>query len=266
MKMNRLTKLLMVIILGLPFLSSAQEKTHLGIYLGGSINWMNIDKSLYYDDSEPFTHTNTSTTHDTTYMVSYLTVNGAEVRPNCNIVIGGFFEYQIDNLLGLQFELLFNQQGYKLKGTVDQPNIADDSFETYNYTANTKMSNISAAVMVKIHALKNRFSVDLGVQPSYCFRMIKETERGILQKSVIYDNNSEFKPLNINALCGLTSYLGDNFFVSARFSYGLTNVINKKTPYIITEDNAANPTIKYSYKDAKSATNSVILTIGYRFN
>jgi len=264
MKMNKITKLLLVIALELPFVAFAQEKTHYGVYLGGNINWMNIDKSLYYDDSEPFTQMH-SIAGDTTYSVSYLTVNGAEVRPNGNFVIGGLFEYQIDDLLSLQFELLFNQQGYKLKGTVDQPNISDSGSTTYDYTANTKMSSISTAVMVKINALKNMLSVDLGVQPSFCFKMIKESERGISHKSIIYDSNNEFNPLNISLLGGLTGYLGDNFFVTARYCFGLTDLIKGKKPFLLAEEDATTPIVKYNYSEAKSTTNSIMLSIGYRF-
>ena len=264
MKMNKITKLLLVIAFGLPFVTFAQEKIHYGIYLGGNINWMNIDKSLYYDDSEPFTQMH-SVAGDTTFSVSYLAVNGAEVKPNGNFVIGGLFEYQIDDLLSLQFELLFNQQGYKLKGTVDQPNIGDSGSTTYNYTANTKMSSISAAVMVKVNALKNILSIDLGVQPGFCFKMIKETERGISHKSVIYDSGNEFNPLNISLLGGITGYIGDNLFVAARYCFGLTDIIKGKTPFLLSEEDNPIPTIKYRYSDAKSTTNSIMLSIGYKF-
>ena len=235
---------------------SAQEETHWGIFFGGSVNMMNIDKSFYYDDSEVDTRKLIGI--DTTYIVSYMPVNGASVKPNGGFVIGGFFEYKASEMVGLHFELLYNQYGYKLTGTVDKYNIGDENFVTYDYSSNLKMSNFSAALLVKIHAL-DFLSVDLGVQPSYCFRMIKESKRGIENRSTNYDSKNDYNPLNFSATGGLTGYWGD-VFISARYTLGFTDVLKVKHPYHLNDNNE----IKYNYSDAKSTTSSVQLTVGYR--
>ena len=158
----------------------------------------------------------------------------------------------------MQFEVLYNQYGYTLKGKVNQKDISDDDVITYNYKGSLKMSNISAAVLLKIQPIKY-LSVDLGVQPSYCFRVIKDGELGILRESTVYKSDKEYNPLNLSAIGGLTCYWGDVFF-SARYSLGFMDVMKTKEPYYLKEEKE----IKYLYKEAKSTTSAVQLTIGYR--
>ena len=243
---------------------SAQEEMHYGLFLGGSVNMMNIDKGFYYDDSKrptPIPIIN-PTSHDTIgYNVAFPVVDNASVKPSGGFVIGGFFEYKASKLFSLQFELLYNQYGYKLKGTVDQKDIADDEVITYDYKGNMKISNLSAAVLAKIQPVKY-LSIDLGVQPSYCFRMIKEGELGILRESTVYDSENEYNPLNLSAIGGLTCYWGDVFF-SARYSLGFMDIMKIKDPYYPT-GTEVNKEVKYLYKDAKSTTSAIQLTVGYR--
>ena len=239
---------------------TAQTKRY-GLFVGGSINMMNVDKSMYYDDSEPYTIMTYNQYQDTSYKVSYQPVDGASVKPNGSILFGGFFEYMASDMVGLQFELLYNQYGYKLKGTVDQKNIADDQVNTYDYESNLKMSNFTAAVLVKIQPIKY-LSIDLGVQPSYCFKMTKETQKGPFHKNHVYDSKNEYNTLNVGATGGFTAYWGDVFF-SARYTLGLVDVLQLKTPYNDTSE-GGDGVIKYTYDDVKSSTSSVQLTVGYR--
>ena len=259
--MNKKLVLLVCLLAIFGLKMSAQNEMHYGVFVGGSVNWMNIDKGFYYDDSKPITTMHISPSHDTTYTAAYAPVDNASVRPNGGFMIGGFFEYKASKMFSLQFELLYNQYGYKLKGTVDQKNISDDEVITYDYKGNLKMSNISASVLVKIQPIKY-LSVDLGVQPSYCFRMIKDGELGILRESTVYDSEKEYNPLNLSAIGGLTCYWGDVFF-SARYSLGFLDVLKTKTPYYPTGVDDVKE-IKYLYKDAKSTTSAVQLTVGYR--
>ena len=239
---------------------SAQEESHWGLFLGGSVNKMNIDKGFYYDDSRRPTPTPiiNPSSHDTTgYDAAFPIVSNASVKPNGGFIIGGFYEYKASDLIGLQFELLYNQYGYKLKGSVDQTDYHGE-ITTYDYKANMRISNFSAAVIVKIQPIKY-LSVDLGVQPSYCFRMIKDGELGILHESTVYDSDKEYNPLNLSALGGITYYWNKIFF-SARYSLGFMDVLKVKTPHYLKDEKE----VKYNYKDAKSTTSAVQLTVGYR--
>lgn len=239
---------------------SAQNDMHYGIFVGGSVNMMNIDKALYYDDSEVNT-TRQIVGEDTTYIVKYLPIEGASVNPCGGFVLGGYFGYDVSKTVGLQFELLFNQHGYNIKGVVNQKNILDDNYVAYDYSATLKMSNVSAAVLLNIKPLEY-FSVDLGVQPSYCFRMIKEGKRGIESISTNYSSDNDYNSLNISATGGLTGYYG-NFFLAARYTLGFVDVLKVKKPYYPIEE-GDNANIKYTYSDVKSTTSSVIITLGYK--
>lgn len=238
---------------------SAQDYQNYGLYIGGSVNWMNIDKSLYYDDSEAFTKLNPS---DTT-MVSayYLQVKDGVVKPNAGFVFGGFYEYQISDMLGLQFDLLINQYGYKLNGKVTQRNIFDNDSTTYNYKSSLKTTNIGAAVLLKIHPIEY-VSIDLGVHPTYCFRIIKDAQRDINRKTYTYKPKEEYNPLSVSAVIGATAYLGD-FFFSVRYTLGFTNILKSKHP-VLAYDNEQTSSVEYNYEDVKSTANSVMCTVGFR--
>ena len=240
---------------------SAQEKISYGIFAGGNINTMNISKSLYYDDSEVNTIPNVVHQDTVSYTVSYLPVYDASVKFIGGFVLGGFVEYELSDNLGLQMELLYNQYGYKLDGKVDKKNYSDDNYETYGYKGKMKLSNISAAFLLKYRAIPDHMTVDLGIQPSYCFRAIKEIERGIVHKDVVYNSDDEYTPLNFCITGGLTGYFFDNIVVSARYILGFTDVLKAKQPYIIDDDPYK---IRYRYSSAQSTVSSIQITVGYK--
>lgn len=256
--MKKIALLISAVIL-LSVSGLAQEGVHYGVFLGGSVNWMNIGNNLYYDDSE----VNTVTLPGGGYEVSYLTVNNAMVNPNYGFTIGGMFEYEANDWFGAQFDLLFNQYGYALEGQVSKKNIGDDEFITYKYNSSTMLSNFSAAIMAKFYFFEKQMSVDLGVQPSFCIRMIKETERGIIHKSVVYDSDKEFNPLNISGIAGITVNMLDNLFCTVRYNMGFMDLIKAKTPYLPSGVNEGDD-ILYKYDSATSKTHSVVITVGYK--
>ena len=262
--MNKKITLLFCLTVVFMLKLQAQYDSHYGLYFGCSINNMNISQNLYYDDSQPFT-SGAFDGHDTIYTTQYLSVNGASVKPNLGFVLGGFYEYEISRIVELQFNLLFNQYGYRLEGTVDEPSLTNDSITTYDFDSNTKMSNISAAVLVKFNIWKKDMSVELGIQPSYCFKAVKEIEKGtvLMQKSVVYDSQNDYNPFNVCGSIGLTWYYFDKFFLSARLNVGLLDVLKAKEPYIAPEEPNA---IKFRYSDTTSKTNSLLVTLGYRFD
>ena len=237
----------------------AQNRIHYGVYAGGSINMMGIGSEFYYDDSE----INTVLKPSGQYEMSYLPVNDAKVGANGGFTIGGLFEYQIDDIFSLQFELLFNQYGYKMKGNVEQHDLTDNNSVVYDYTASLKMSDISCAVMAKIYMIPDKLCFDLGVQPSFCFRDIKDVKRGINHKTVIYTANKDYNPLNFTALGGISYYFFDTLFLSARYLYGFTDILNTRRPYL-PEGAMTSDAMEFHYSEASSKTGSVIITLGFR--
>ena len=197
--------------------------------------------------------------------MAYLPIENARKKANTNIVIGGYYEYRLNDLLGLRFDLLYNGGGYSLKGDITKREIIDTTqYFVYNYSASTKASNISASVMASLHVLNDKMTVELGVQPSYCIQIIKEAEwtlnKSRINKSTIYEKTKEYNPFNFAIVGGLTGYITEHIFVSARYSLGMMDIFNAKKPYLSNEGK-----IKYLYDDVDSKTNSLLITLGYRF-
>ena len=236
----------------------AQDNMHFGVYAGGSVNNIGVGSEFYYDDSEINT-----VVKPTGCEVSYLDVKDARIHANGGFTIGGLFEYGVNDFFSLQVELLFNQYGYKMTGTVEQQDIADNSVQTYDYKANTIMSDFSGALIGKAYMCDNRISVDLGVQPSFCFRMIKDTERGISHKTVVYTSNKDYTPINLTALAGVTFYFFDNLFLSARYVHGFSDVLKTRKPYL-PEGSMSSDDMELHYTDAASKTVSMIFTLGFK--
>lgn len=256
--MKRILALLACIMTVFGMKLSAQE-TRYGIYIGGSANNITVGKDFYYDDSEVVTKTSIHN-GDTVYSASYRAINGAKVTPNAGLVIGGFMEYEINYLFGLQVHLLYNRYGYDLDGSINKQNMTDSDFTEYKYSSSLKMSNISAAFLFKINVFRKNMSVELGVQPSYCVKMTKDVEIGPLHKSLNYDSKNDYSAFNVCGSAGLTWYFLEDIFVSLRLNYGLINVLKTREPYIDTENQ-----VKFLYSDSKSTTNAVYITAGYKF-
>lgn len=247
----------------------AQDNNRYGIYFGAGINNMRIDSRMFVDDSQPYTINEITITADSNIInktnVAYLPIENARKKANTNIVIGGYYEYRFNDLLGLRFDLLYNGGGYSLKGDITKRDIIDTiQYFVYNYSASTKASNISASVMASLHVLNDKMTVELGVQPSYCIQIIKEAEwtlnKSRINKSTIYEKTKEYNPFNFAIVGGLTGYITEHIFVSARYSLGMVDIFNAKNPYLSNEGK-----IKYLYDDVDSKTNSLLITLGYRF-
>ena len=247
--------------------ANAQEKRNYGFYLGCGINWMSLDKSFFYDDSEVDVENEVFHLLDTvivnTISAQYLDVKDAKMSAAPSFMIGGFFEYQANNFFGLQFELMYNQYGYRLKGYVEREE-SDGDITKYDYKSTTKLNNISAAVLLKFHLLKDHLNIDFGVQPSLCLRNVKDAQRAINLKEIYYTPDTDFKPLNVSLVGGVTGCIGEHIIIGARYSYGLIDILFAKNAYL-NKDTDGTKTIKYSYSSAKSKTSSIQITVGYKF-
>lgn len=245
----------------------AQKKFNYGFYLGCGINWMKIDNSLYYDDSEVHVDVEKIVLPDTIIVnvlgARYLDVDNAKVNPTAGFMAGGFFELLVKETFGIQFDLMYNQYGYNLSGTVEKENSDESGSVVYGYNATTRFKNISLAVLAKIHVLNDHLSIDLGVQPSYCARAEKETHKSISLKSHSYSSGEDYKPFNLSLVGGVTGCIGSHLLVGARYNFGLLDLLYKKSAHYIEDTKE----IKYSYSGSpvESKTSSVQITVGYRF-
>jgi len=259
--MRRKVALIIAVLTVLTLKLSAQNDYRYGLYLGLGANTINATNSIYYDDSEVIT---SSVIHgyDTSYMTSYLPVGNASIKPIPTFTIGGFYEMPINDIVSFQINLLYNRYGYELSGNVSQKNISDNNYEELKYVGTLKMSNISSAILLKFNVVENNLSVQAGVTPSYCIRMTKDVERGVLHKTLNY-NSDEFSPFNICGTFGISWYFFDCFSCSLNLNLGLLDVLKIKEPYLVEGDTQ---NVHYRYSDTKSKTNSVYFTVGYRWN
>ena len=268
LKMKK-TVLFIGLLLAFACNANAQEKRNYGFYLGCGINWMSLDKSFFYDDSEVDVKSEVIHQHNpdtlivNTISAQYLDVKDAKMSAAPSFMIGGFFEYQATNFFGLQFELMYNQYGYRLKGYVEREE-SDGDITKYDYKSTTKLNNISAAVLLKFHLLKDHLNIDFGVQPSLCLRNVKDAQRAINFKEIYYTPDTDFKPFNVSLVGGVTSCIGEHIFIGARYNYGLIDILFAKNAYL-NKDTDGTKTIKYSYSSAKSKTSSIQITVGYKF-
>lgn len=261
------TSLFLGLLLLIINIVSAQEKHNYGFFLGCGINWMKLDKSFYYDDSEVDMTNEVIHFPDTTIVhtisAQYLEVNDAKIKPTASFMIGGFYEYQTSGLFGLQFELMYNQYGYKMTGTVEKENVSSEGSTIYNYKSTTKLSNISAAILARFHLLNQHLSIDLGVQPSVCLKDVKNANRSIGSKEVHYQSGTDYKPFNLSIVGGVTGCIGRHLLVGARYNFGLLDVLYAKSVYLNKDEDTE--TLKYLYSKAESKTSSVQITVGYKF-
>lgn len=240
MKRKQTFIVLLLMLFGMTL--SAQDKSHFGLYFGMSVNNMNLDKSLFYDDTRLFAN------NEGAY---YKTVEETPAKDDAELMFGGFYNYDINKYFVLQIDLFYCQYGYRIDGIVDW------GFPV-RCAATTQMHNINTALMLMVKPVKF-VSVDLGVQPSYCWKMTKVTNVGQDTFRHVYSRNDEYKPFNFCAKGGLTLYL-KSIFVSAHYALGLVDLLKVKTPYV----DQVNGTTVFKYTSAESKTSSIQITIGYR--
>ena len=254
--MNKKLALLIVILAIFATTMQAQRDYRYGLFLGVGANTTTVNSDMYYDDSGVITDTVTLTAR-------YLPIADASITPIPSFTIGAYYEIPINEIVGLQLRLLYNKYGYAISGKIEHPNLNDNAWTEYKYSGSLKMSNISAAILLKFNVFAKDLSVEAGVTPSFCIKMSKDVERGALHKSLSYKNNEDYKAFNLCGTIGVTWYWLDSFFCALHVNVGLLDVLKAKEPYIGNDEHNS---ILYRYSDTKSKTNSVYFTIGYRWN
>lgn len=261
--MNKKLALLIGILAFFAMNVTAQDYKY-GVYVGIGFNKMKISNDMYYNDESPYPY-QIMTDDGLDTIPRYTPIEDAKVDPTTSFTFGGFYEMPVSEKLGLQLHLLYNQYGYTMTGKVDQPILGTEFSEEYDYKGTLKISNLSASVLLKYYIPVYSLSIEAGVTPSYCIRMTKDVERGVLHKSLNYKKD-EYNPLNVCGTIGATYYFLDNFMLSLKANLGLLNVLKVKDPYYeMDEQGHKQDVVQYTYSDTKSTTNSVYITAGYRF-
>lgn len=167
----------------------------------------------------------------------------------------GLFGENKFNMLGLQYELSYDQIGSRVQWDNDIFNTA--------ITNEFMFQRLSLDLMGKIYILKDHLSIDLGVQPTYIFSAMKHEDIMVMgifeEKKETLIKGEHYSPFNIAAGGGLCAYISQNITLTARYMVELTNTLQKKT-LALTETGPEINTIK-----TLSRNRSFCFMLGWRF-
>jgi hypothetical protein len=150
-------------------------------------------------------------------------VENNAIKPSFHV--GGVAEIQITDVFSVQPEILFSMQGYQDK---------DDSLIKYNY------HYVNVPLMVKYFVGEN-VSIDAG--PQVGLLLYSKRSNGHEDLDDLKDASNSF---DYGMNLGASYEMNNGIFMSARYYYGLANVLN-------TDDNL-------------KANNTVIqISLGYKF-
>lgn len=233
------------------------QKLHYGYLAGANLNRMKLDTELYlncdYDNCKrPFA---------------------------LGFREGIFVEYTFLDFLGIQGEVSFNEYGYRLKinnetsreypieegMTIVETSISEGRGKTI-------MNDISVSLLLKFYLCKQRFSIDLGAQPSWTLSAYREEEVSVTTAVSLdgvelgrettnseFSNSIPFAPYNFSVIGGASYYINKNIFVSARYMFGLEDIFSKEAGYIVDEEYI----IKTIPQESKNRV--IQLSLGLRF-
>ncbi|WP_452224548.1 porin family protein [Lacinutrix chionoecetis] len=142
------------------------------------------------------------------------TENGANTD-NFGIAIGAFADIEVNALISIHAELLFNQKG----GLIP---VRDAMTDLPAYAINTKLSYIDLPVYAKLNFIDN-FGVLFGPQIGFLINSKGEIESNdATNGEAIAFSNENSIDVALNA--GLSYDISDRLLIQATYSYGLMEV------------------------------------------
>lgn len=127
--------------------------------------------------------------------------------PRIGFAVGGEFEYQATNFLGVSAGMLYSQQGVK--------------YEAGNITSTVKTDYINIPVVANIYVVKG-LALKVGVQPGFNVSSKLKVSSGSTSGSTDVDNTNSF---DFAIPVGL-SYEYDNFVIDGRYNIGMTKAFD----------------------------------------
>lgn len=173
-----------------------------------------------------------------------------DVKMKAGAHVGGLVEFKFTDKISLQPELLYSMQGAK---TTDR---FDDGLGNIERTkSKVNLSYINVPVMLKIYPV-NGFFIQAGPQIGFLVGAKSKdettfTDPGNLTRieSTEVDIKDDLKTVDVSFNAGLGYDFTENFFVDARYSFGLTNIYDAPDflgAFGITELDAKNSNITVS--------------------
>lgn len=141
-------------------------------------------------------------------------IDGMDAHFKAGATLGAVTNYQLNDWLDLQGELLYSQHNYK------DDLVVDPAGGYQSEVLKVKAHYIDVPLLVKFYPLKHDsgFNLEAGVQPG--FFLAQSAKLGKEDFSDCGDRN----PVNCALLVGASFHAPKNWFIDLRYAFGLTNV------------------------------------------
>lgn len=177
------------------------------------------------------------------------------LKGRTSLHVGAVGEFMFTEDLGLQVELLYNQQGAKYE------EFDNDGIYQYSDESTIKLDYISLPIMAKYYIIQG-LSVEAGPQVSFLLNAKEEgtfIENGTIEE-YDFDHKDTTKSLNIGLGIGASYKLDFGLFFGMRYVAGLSNV---NEDYYTAIDVFGE---EYKEKLPERKTNAFQVSVGYFFN
>lgn len=244
-------RILLLAVFVLTLTSADAQKLHYGFFAGTNLSTMELETALYLNTD--------SDNCKTPFLVGFRE--------------GLFVEYSFLNFLGIQGEVSFGEYGYRMKlsDTKELPVDGEMFYTNYEGSGKTVINDISVSLLLKFYLFKQHLSIDLGTQPSWTLSAYRKesllttvtNSDGVIlgqEPPTEYDGAVEyFNKENFSVIGGATYYINPKIFVSARYMFGLKDVLTKSAGYVEGKDYVVRNI------DQKSRHRVIQLAFGFRF-
>ena len=150
--------------------------------------------------------------------VSNLTISGEaspEMKSKIEYNIGGLIQIKIGEKLFLQPEVIFSKQGSEFKFPITIDGVIYNTENTFN------LYYINVPIILKYYAT-NEFSLEFG--PHASLLSSSNLVVRVLNQSNTQDAQKLFKSSDFGLNLGANFDINKNFFINARYSFGLSNI------------------------------------------
>lgn len=143
-------------------------------------------------------------------------IDGMDTHFKAGATLGAVANYQLNDWLDLQGELLYSQHNYKDDLVVD--GIAQGEMSE---VLKVKAHYLDVPLLVKFYPLKHDsgFNLEAGVQPGFFL-----AQSAKLGKENFSEYVGDRNPVNCALLVGASFQAPKNWFIDLRYAFGLTNV------------------------------------------
>ena len=143
-------------------------------------------------------------------------IDGMDAHFKAGATLGAVANYQLNDWLDLQGELLYSQHNYK-----DEIMVENEGGLGRDETLKGRSHYIDVPLLVKFYPLKHDsgFNLEAGLQPGIFLAQSAKVDN-VDEEISAGDRN----PVNCALLIGASFHAPKNWFIDLRYAFGLTNV------------------------------------------